>query len=199
VRVARTVHSERLEDAIFKQLLVGVTGNLLDNRPQNKVAGVAVFEFCSGFEVQITAAILLNEFADTVVHAAGSAIQESGESNEIGNAGGVRQKFADSDAFPRVPAVVGEIVRDVPIEPQLAFIHELQHQQCGKLLRHRPNFELRLQIVGNVPFAIGKAEGALIQDFALTGDEDAAVEVSGGEVSLHELVDLSRYGRLGVR
>jgi len=76
----------------------------------------------------------------------------------------------------------------VPIEFQPAFVDELQDQERGELLRHRPDFKLRASVVRDVPLPVRETKSTLIEDVALPGDEDRTAEIAVSGASLHDPV-----------
>jgi hypothetical protein len=52
-----------------------------------------------------------------------------------------------------------------------------------------PDFKLCLQIIRNLPFQIRHAEGALVEDAAIAGNQHGPTEVSRGRPGPHDLLN----------
>src|SRR5262249_44112350 len=163
--------------------------NLLDDRAQQKVAGVIVFKFRPRLESEIAAAILLYKFLDSVWIAA-DILEEAGKACIAWNAGRVSEQVVDRYFLAGVFAVVGQVIRELAVELDLPFLDELHYQHRRELLRYRPEPEFRVRGVGDVPFHIRHPIALLENHAAFFGDQDRPIELALLMVFRHQRANL---------
>src|SRR5215469_14865908 len=95
VIVTAVLHPKRIEYALLQSLLVRHSGNLLDDRPQQKVSRVVVLKFGAWLESQIAAAILLYKLLDSIRIAA-HILEETWKACIAWNARCMSQQVVDS-------------------------------------------------------------------------------------------------------
>ena len=117
--VAGVLHAEGVEDALLQDLVVGLARHLLDDGAEEEVAGVVVVELRARLEFEVVAGELLDEVGDGV-RVAALLGEEGGPPRVAGDAGGVVEELVDGDAPARVLAVVGQVVRELAVELDLA-------------------------------------------------------------------------------
>lgn len=94
--VPAIVHFKWTKNVIPQRLLVGLPGDLLDDRPQDEVAGIVIPELTARFEFQISAAILLNKFFDLIGIPA-DVFREVRQAGIAGDPRGMGQQLMDGD------------------------------------------------------------------------------------------------------
>src|SRR5215831_15422165 len=99
----------------------------------------------------------------------------------------------NADVFTRVTPIIGQIVCEAAIQPDLAFVDKLKNQQSRELLCQRPDLEFRVSIVRNIPFAVCGPIAALVYDLFPPCDQDIATEITGLKVPPQDRIELGLY------
>lgn len=123
--------------------------------------------------------------------------RELGPAGIAGGAGGVGEQVVDRHPVAGVGRIVGQVLRDRVVERQLAFLHQLEDERGGELLRDRPQAKLGVGRVGHVPLHVGHPVAFLEDHLPVGGHQGGAVEEPVGMVGRQEPVDGPGIGRGG--
>ena len=107
---------------------------------------------------------------------------------DVARAAGVCEQVMDGDVGGDRPVrVVGEMLSDGVLEPDLSRLNKLQHGDRGEHLVHGAVPEFRVECVGDAGIAIGEAIRSAEQHPPLLRNEHRSAELAGG----HPSADLS--------
>src|SRR5690606_20925293 len=187
---------ERLEDAVPEHLIVRTALDLLDDSPQQVVAGVAVGPARAGIEFEREPRKHGDQRIDRILIA--------GKRHEIRKPGiarnscGVRQQVVDRDSIALSGGVVRQDLGNGIIELELTRLYELEDEGGRELFRHGADLEFRRGRVRDLPGHVGKSEAPLEEHPVALGHERGAVEIPEIVIGLEIGRDLrrARNGRL---
>ena len=91
---------------------------------------------------------------------------------------------------PRDVGILRQVVSYGAVQPELAFLCQLQDQHRGELLGDRTDAELGVGGVGDAPLGVGQAVGLAVDHPAVIGDEDRALKAALLVIAPHNRIDL---------
>ena len=86
------------------------------------------------------------------------------------------QQLMDRDLVAGVLSIVRQVISDLSIELDLAFIDELQDDRRRKLLRDRPDPKLRIRSIRDPPLHIRHPETLFVDDLTLIRNKHRSVQ-----------------------
>ncbi len=194
--VAGIVHAERREQVLLHELGIAAAGQLLDQRAQHDVTGVAIAHFFPGFEVERPVA----HHPDDLVERRRRHLHLSigRQRREVRDAARVGQQVPHGNAIPR-----GRKIRYVGLHPLVHFqrvtFFEQQNRGGGELLGNRSEPELGRWRIGDVPFEVREPIPFAEQNVGSLGDQHGAHESLFRDRFLDDLLHpgnvLGRRGR----
>src|SRR5262249_53518355 len=117
--VSAVAHAQRPENSRLQDLFILLSGHFLDDRAQQEISRIVVLEFASRRELQIAAAMLLDEVLvfEVVVPPLVQVLRRC----IAGDSGSVREQVMQRYLIARILAVVWERFGKFLIWPQLSF------------------------------------------------------------------------------
>ncbi len=185
--IATIAHAQRLEDLLVYRLLIRSTGDLLDDRAEQRVARVVVVPALARCELE--RAVL--EGGD---HLGGRLGQRDcgpcfGKVGTARDARCVIEQVADRHRIPCRWAL-GQMRANFVLDMQLPLLLELHNQHRGELLGDRRQPELGLRRIRHAVLTVRQPIALAEQRLASARDADRATEVLQRDSRLYILVHL---------
>jgi hypothetical protein len=121
-------------------------------------------------------------------------VEKLGQAGIAGDPRGVGQQVLDRHLRPRRWRI-GVVFRDRIVDRQLALVDQLQDRRGGELLGDGAEAELGVGGVGDIPFAVGRAEALAPDRRAVLGHQDRAAEALGFQIRRDQFTRL--FGVVG--
>src|SRR5208283_1402425 len=138
-------HSKRFEDALAEKLIVGLTGDLVDQNTEEKVICIAVVPSLPGSRFYGQCLDLRYEFIFCEIKPHIERTLGTGAilGFVLGEAGSMREQIFDEDRLPGCGRV-GKVLGNTVVERNLAFLHQHHDGSRNELFANRTRLKDRL-------------------------------------------------------
>src|SRR5205823_4355804 len=167
------------------EVLVALSGDLLQEVAEQYISRVAVLPLLAGLEIQRLVAEPGDQLLGSCRRRLGGGIV--GERCEVGDSRRMGQQVGKGDFGP-ARGGVGQILRHHVICPQFASLFQQQDGRRRELLRQRAQAEFGLGRIRNIPFKVGGSIPLVQENLATLGDENRSHELFAVDVRLNDPV-----------